>query len=420
MLFRSAEVFEINEIMVYADRNNAHILGSSIVSPLAQQALVTNSLVEFDSPGGPNFLPHRDGGVKLSNSLIINGNPWYSTAANSIGTSDYEHCTHVTLAGGQGQPSMLQETNEVIAPYVVNGRSNLRVDYRASPTLDFAAIQPSIPTAIDQYTTLDYNCHHIPAQVGNFNPYPTIVITGVSYGDPGFGGSDLFVDPQFQHAPRRMADYDALQGGPGTARNLYYEMFKASGYDRLGNPAVVDPAYSDFRTIKAWVEAAYVPTNPALQGTAHDGGDVGAFAVVADEPLVVSDSLHGHAVEFADLSLSVSLLVDGLAHVHALDDFAVTANYQLLVDGLWHANQLDDVVLSADHQLLVDDVRHALVMDDVQLSGDVVLVVDDLLHDSMSSDLTLFDVAKFIGNHNVIMARSRGRVIIVAKSRDFF
>ncbi|HWQ54226.1 MAG TPA: hypothetical protein VN442_11115, partial [Bryobacteraceae bacterium] len=38
---------------------------------------------------------------------------------------------------------------------------------------------------------------------------------------------------------------------------------------------------SPMADLLAWVRAGYAPRNVALRGTAHDGGDVGAVAVLA-------------------------------------------------------------------------------------------------------------------------------------------
>ena len=269
----------IDGLVSATTRNNPHVVGSTFNSA-APGCVVTGVLADSTSPGGGNFLPHRNS-VSLTNGLFRGINPFYSTAAEISGASTYAHCTHITTAV-DNQPSMLQETNAALAAYQVSGLSNIRVDTGATPNVSFAAIQPSIPGAVDQYYDLDFNNHYMPNEAQPFNPYPTVVITGVAWGDARLGGSDLFVDPQFVDGTRGLREYDTLMGGAGTFINLFREAFKASGWDVNGNAATLTPGYA-MADAKAWVEAGYVPQNPALQGAAHDGGDIGAFAVV---PLV--------------------------------------------------------------------------------------------------------------------------------------
>jgi hypothetical protein len=62
-----------------------------------------------------------------------------------------------------------------------------------------------------------------------------------------------------------------LNGGAGTAANAIAELRKlnTSGHN------------SDYTVAKllAYVKAGFVPQNTALRDAAHDGGDIGAFAV---------------------------------------------------------------------------------------------------------------------------------------------
>ncbi len=276
--------FDDSDLLLYAGAqwNNAHFYAQAFTAPSARQSTVTDAYLEFDSPGGANGVSHKDGGVTVSGCVIVNANPWYTTEANSVGSSLYHNNTHVIFADSEGDASMIQETAPVVPPYSVEGYNNIRVDYRtAGFTADFAMIKPSIPAGTaDQFTYLDYNVSYVPAAGAIYDLYPTIVMTGLAQGDAGFGSSDLLVDPAFVTGlPRRLRDFGAAHTGALTAPQLYRELFKRSGYDVLGN-AATSPAYT-WQDVKAWLLASYVPTNEALRASGRAGEHRGALPLGA-------------------------------------------------------------------------------------------------------------------------------------------
>src|SRR5262245_1468547 len=93
---------------------------------------------------------------------------------------------------------------------------------------------------------------------------------------------DLAVDQQFVDPTRRLAGYDAYAGGPGTVAHLFDEVAKRNGLRGAFNPAFV------IETIRLWLFAGFRPTNEALRGKAHDGGDIGAVPLAALPPPAAS------------------------------------------------------------------------------------------------------------------------------------
>ena len=76
---------------------------------------------------------------------------------------------------------------------------------------------------------------------------------------------------------------NSTNGKPGVATNWRTNWEFASVY-RLRTSAAVYSAGTRQATAKDlynWVAAGWAPTNTALKGTAHDGGDIGAFSVVS-------------------------------------------------------------------------------------------------------------------------------------------
>lgn len=87
------------------------------------------------------------------------------------------------------------------------------------------------------------------------------------------GAHDVEADPQFVDNTRCFRTWDAALGGPGTNANALAEMSK------MNDDSGYNPEYS-LTNYLAWVRAGFAPRNAAYKGTAHDGGDIGAVAVV--------------------------------------------------------------------------------------------------------------------------------------------
>lgn len=82
------------------------------------------------------------------------------------------------------------------------------------------------------------------------------------------GANDVHVNPNFAGDPYNagIAAWDASLGGPGTATNALAEM-------------VAGTAGYTIAALVQFVRDQLTPTNAALAGAAHDGGDIGAVAV---------------------------------------------------------------------------------------------------------------------------------------------
>ena len=87
-------------------------------------------------------------------------------------------------------------------------------------------------------------------------------------------------DPAFVNGSASLAGWDLSLGGPGTDT--------AAAARIQANPSLIS-------TLTAYLAAAYRPTATAYHGTAHDAGDVGAFAWVSagTVPYGYADSLSG-------------------------------------------------------------------------------------------------------------------------------
>jgi hypothetical protein len=86
--------------------------------------------------------------------------------------------------------------------------------------------------------------------------------------------ADYSYDPRFLDSTRRVRGYDSYVGGPGTYEHLFAELAKRSSFGGTYNSVY------DIENIRQWLFAGFAPTNTALKGIAHDGGDIGAVAVI--------------------------------------------------------------------------------------------------------------------------------------------
>lgn len=121
----------------------------------------------------------------------------------------------------------------------------------------------------------NYNCGYNLAAGNNLKGYHASNNTTAMFTSSP-GANDVDVNPQFVDSTRKLATWDASLGGPGTVANALAELAKM-------NDTGYNSAYN-LTALLTYIRAGFAPTNAALQGTAHDGGDIGAVAVVAGHP----------------------------------------------------------------------------------------------------------------------------------------
>ena len=74
--------------------------------------------------------------------------------------------------------------------------------------------------------------------------------------------------------------WDIANGGTGTLASIGLSVIEMNGYDSSGVATTFDTDYS-IVNLTAYIDAAYTPQNSIYDGTAHDGGDVGAVSFSA-------------------------------------------------------------------------------------------------------------------------------------------
>lgn len=169
-----------------------------------------------------------------------------------------------TVVGSGGTAYGMLATNE--ASGVWNGSLDLYSNIAYSNNAA-ATSKGTVFANADNLDATDFNCFY---QIDDRYDANT-AITGLTEGDPDFGGSDISADPQFVKDDATLATWDAYVGGPGTSENAIDELLKALDND-------FNSAYTA-SALDTYLETAYTPKNTALQGTGQGGTDIGAVAV---------------------------------------------------------------------------------------------------------------------------------------------
>ena len=192
---------------------------------------------------GNIVLPNSTGGV--SGTLM-------SLLGNANNTWTINHNTYI---GKLGATAAIAETYTGHAGMLTSFRSNLAWH----PTSATAVVLEDSGTddAVNDYVTdLGYN--------GIWNGAATLYALDVANDVANdLTANDVSGDPQFVDETRDLASWDASLGGAGT---------DSAALARIAaDPYLIDD-------LVTWVKAGFVPTNSAFDGTAHDGGDIGAMS----------------------------------------------------------------------------------------------------------------------------------------------
>jgi hypothetical protein len=192
-----------------------------------------------------------------------------------------EHNTAV----GNSQPVYTGDAYNPHAGFIASLRSNLFVSPDASQLWAITNRHDGGAPNNDVVTASGYNNLYgvrSGAFTGVYNPnsgtydYALGASDGTAYLTPQTSApnvGDLSVDPQFVDSSRRLITWAVARGYATSGQTITEK--ETAAYTALQ----ADPlnAIPDLIT---WVRAGYAPTNAALDGTAHDGGDIGAVEAV--------------------------------------------------------------------------------------------------------------------------------------------
>lgn len=205
--------------------------------------------------------------------------------------TDYDGTTKVaTVSGWSTQPDNTS-VFQIVEICVSEAKSNLLVG-RATTGTDWCALAYDLNgDTLDQVDTIDpagctHNWLHQPIPADGTVPGSVEGVRARLSADiDGTNTRTTTGDPDFVD-PTRNAAYWAVHKGAvsadpgGDHTGSTWKQWKRDALDAVRTLLMADPTlgHSDMR---AWVLAGFAPQNAALDGTAHDGGTIGAVAFQA-------------------------------------------------------------------------------------------------------------------------------------------
>jgi hypothetical protein len=232
----------------------------------------------FTSDYGDNVIPR--GVVDVKYNISINTGGVLVTIISSAPTVTIEHNTCYGSRGinvGEGADG---------SATIGNFRSNLFVSQNAGITQDANFVTKGSGFVMNYNGYYDMTTSSNVDYGGN-NTYLGVATstwkTGATYHDADFGANDVYGNPNFAAPTRTSATWDTANGGAGTFANIIAECLKLNGYAADGSAATFDTDYT-IANYKTYIRAGFAPQNVLFDGTAHDGGSIGAVAYVAGGP----------------------------------------------------------------------------------------------------------------------------------------
>lgn len=256
----------------YSDLTNAHPFGAYIGTNFINNVVECIG-VDVANGGDGIIFGGFTGTMNVTNNIWLwgsDGSALNNLTTSSTGTVNFDHNTVVvtTQAANSGIDNfpLFIKSQSTDWGGTVNCRSNIAhfVSGITAPTVA-AGIKLATVTA-DQIDVTDNNVFSLP---DIWNEYSNVVITGKTYPEAGFGGSDLYVNSNFVDETRNLASWDASLGGPGTAANAITEMLKYNSSSFNSNYTIANAI--------AYVQAGFAPKETQLKDAGHDGVTIGAI-----------------------------------------------------------------------------------------------------------------------------------------------
>ncbi len=243
---------------------------------LAIQALGTGNAADMIQPINPSAA--RTYTIKNCILLPSVDDEWVGSflSATSCGANStlvIEHNTYVT--GGSGTAETGVKVGEGYAGHAgMIGSLKSNIAFYKTPNNGYKLQRMATSTVQDIVAAADadYNCGHNLA-TGELKGYNAATTPPTLWSSGTGGANDIDVNPGFVDATRNLATWDDSLGGTGTTANAVAELLKLNDSDWNSNYSVAN--------LLAYVRGGFAPTNSALDGTAHDGGDIGAVAYQA-------------------------------------------------------------------------------------------------------------------------------------------
>lgn len=286
-IYAKATVDIVTRLYAYTGSSSDFGFGGTIDAELKDSVIykpVSANCISNSGTGGKRTV--RDSFIFMS---AATGNP----AGISVGATDFDVLRNVTVGGRAVQVSSTAASDSDVLvsrhTHVYRaGWTNLDLLYYTQNHLGDITLRSSLLVGSGDTQRFAYVGSGAPADVldyADYNGYTgiatprysaNITMTGLSLGDPGFGGSDLSVDPLLSNGNASLATWDLSLGGAGTVDNAFSEMLKLNGRDRTGTETTFDSDYSK-SALLSYLGSSFTPTNAAVDGAGYGGEDLGAL-----------------------------------------------------------------------------------------------------------------------------------------------
>lgn len=269
----NGQLAEMSGCYLYSDSDNPHTISANV--DLFDSGVIEATYANGFTDSGDHFIVNSARNQSVTNSLVIEQQSGALVKALGSACTGVYEAIHNTLVGNynNGYGALARTESGGSFAGTANFYSNLVVDRSANAgSLGF-----NIDTAgDDQITNIDNNCwfniENIYQGVTSATKTPGVTV--------GYGGNDIQVDPGFVDSSRDLAAWAALETGTATAQAAIDHLLKINGYNSTSQTQVDgEQSVVGVSVLSAWVRDGYAPTNTALQGQAHDAGDIGALAV---------------------------------------------------------------------------------------------------------------------------------------------
>ena len=170
----------------------------------------------------------------------------------------------------------------------------------------------------DQVTTMGNNAF-IGFAVLAANRFNGVLSATKAIGAPGYGAGDIInVQPDFVDVNRNTASWQASQNGGGGAAEAIASALLVNGYNVATDDQSGTPSGFLASSIINYVRDGLVPTNIAYDGTASDGGTIGAVAYAANDSVAPVFSSPLSISSITSTSFNADFTIDEDSNVSAL------------------------------------------------------------------------------------------------------
>ena len=263
---------EVRDCYIFSDCDNPHTNSGAL--DIITRGVIEATYTQGYTDDGDHFIVSPTRSQDCIETVIIEAKSGVLMNALGSATSGTYNTTKCTLYGDYDAVygSLCRTESGGSWGGTINLQSNLIV---AQTT---GARGFNIDTAgNDQITLMDYNAwFNVTDQY--FGVTSATKTAGVT---AGYGGNDINgEDPAFVDNTRNLAKWAGTVTATATADSGVSHLLKINGYNETSKTQVSGDIISETpRDLTDYVRAGFSPTNTAYQGTAHDGGDIGAVAV---------------------------------------------------------------------------------------------------------------------------------------------